>query len=479
MWRVEPSGGTLFLSLGARHVEAAVQVRGRWLGDSAVAFAIDPGPARDPVVAVLTHALSQVSAALQQWRETPRTDTVVLRELRVLVADCWLTWATLPWSESLADPATADAYVRAQLAAGGTPCDAADAVCVDDAAYGQPRAVARFPAGVTDDLERFAAGLGVALRSVCPLSVAAWTVAPRGGTPALAVLDEGLTAVVQGGRRLGEVIVRGPLSEVVEGDAPMRALQGLWNRLRARDPQFAALPGLAVLDLAQVVGHASLSEAALPDAALPAGLQCVTWPAQPLGAPSSRRLQLAALFASSTASRPSGLDAVAAAEARPWLRWAAAAAAAAALLGVAQAWQLARQVQATQAEWTALREAPAPVVRHAPWSREDLARVQAVNTAVRELNLPISALLAALQPPGDLRVAVLGVDVASGAPVVAGGSSSVKISAQARSGADMARYVAYVAQRRPFGSAYLVRHEIATEAPDRPYRFTVEAQWKD
>jgi hypothetical protein len=71
------------------------------------------------------------------------------------------------------------------------------------------------------------------------------------------------------------------------------------------------------------------------------------------------------------------------------------------------------------------------------------------------------------------------VDVASGAPVVAGGSSSVKISAQARSGADMARYVAYVAQRRPFGSAYLVRHEIATEAPDRPYRFTVEAQWKD
>ena len=50
---------------------------------------------------------------------------------------------------------------------------------------------------------------------------------------------------------------------------------------------------------------------------------------------------------------------------------------------------------------------------------------------------------------------------------------------QARSGADMARYVAYVAQRRPFGSAYLVRHEIAAEAPDRPYRFTVEAQWKD
>lgn len=474
MWRAEQSGGTLFVSLGARRVEAAVQVRGRWLGDSAMTFAIDPGAASESAAAVLTQALAPLGHALQHWREMPRTDGVVLRELRVLVADGWLTWATLPWSDGLADSATADAYVRAQLAAGGTPCDAADAVCVDDAAYGRPRAVARFPVGVMDALARFAASLGVALRSVCPLSVAAWTAAPRGGTFALAVLDEGLTAVVQGGRRIGEVIVRGPLGEVAEGDAPVRALQGLWNRLRARDPQFAALPCLAVLDLAQVTGNA-----AFPDAALPTGLQHLKWPAQPLGAPPSRRLQLAALFASRTASRPSGLDAMPAAGARPWLRWAAAAAVAAALLGVAQAWQLARQVQATQVEWTALREAPAPVVRHAPWSREDLARVQAVNTAVRELNLPISALLAALQPPGDLRVAVLGVDVASGAPAVAGGPSSVKISAQARSGADMARYVAYVAQRRPFGSAYLVRHEIATEASDRPYRFTVEAQWKD
>ena len=479
MWRAEQSRGTLFVSLGARRVEAAVQVRGRWLGDSAVAFAIEPGAACDPVVAALTQALSQalvqVSDALQHWCEMPRTDGVVLRELRVLVADCWLTWATLPWSDGLADSATADTYVRAQLAAGGTPCDATDAVRVDDAAYGQPRVVARFPAGVMDALSRFAAGLGLALRSVCPLSVAAWTAAPRGGSRvALAVLDEGLTAVVQGGRRIGEVIVRGPLSEVAEGDAPVRALQGLWNRLRARDPQFAALPGLAVLDLAQVVGYA-----ALPDAALPTGLQRVKWPTQPPGAPPSRRLQLAALCASRTASHTSGLDAVPAAGSPPWLRWAAAAAVTAALLGGAQAWRVARQAQATQAEWAALREIPAPVVRQVPWSREDLARVQAVNAAVRELNLPISALLAALQPPGDLRVAVLGVDVASGAPVVAGGSSSVKISAQARSGADMARYVAYVAQRRPFGSAYLVRHEIATEAPDRPYRFTVEAQWKD
>jgi hypothetical protein len=101
-----------------------------------------------------------------------------------------------------------------------------------------------------------------------------------------------------------------------------------------------------------------------------------------------------------------------------------------------------------------------------------------VNAAVRELNLPISALLAALQPPADLRVAVLGVDVTSGAQAAAG-TSSVKISAQARAGADMARYVAYVAQRRPFDSAYLVRHEIAGDAPDRPYRFTVEAAWKE
>jgi len=278
------------------------------------------------------------------------------------------------------------------------------------------------------------------------------------------VLDEGCTTVVHGGRRIGEVVVRGQVTDLAEGRPPMHALQGLWNRLRARDAQLAIVPGPWVLDLA----------ALLQDEALPADLRALQWPAPPQGLPP--RLQLAAL----DASGHSGLDAAPAAVESPrWLRWAAAASLAAALLGGIEAWQLARQAQAAEAEWAALREAPAPVLRQASWSREDLARAAAVNAAVRELNLPISALLAALQPPADLHVAVLGVDVASGAPAEAGGSSRVKITAQAPSGVDMAHYVAYVAQRRPFDGAYLVRHEIAMEVPERPWRFMVEASWKD
>lgn len=461
MSRDSSGAGALFVSLGAQRVEAAAQARGRWVEGSTVTLAIDPpsGPGRQAATLALAHAVSQAGEALRRRPEAP-----ALRELHVRVADCWLTWATVPWSDDLADPATANPALRAHLAGTGCPCDDGDALCVDDAAYGQPRVMVRFPAAVLEAVSRLAAGLGLPLRSLRPLGVSAWAAMPRGGVRALVMLEEGCTAVLQGGRRIGEVLVRGQVTDLAEGRAPVHALQGLWNRLRARDAQLAAVPRLWVLDLAAI----------LQGEALPEGLQALEWPAPPHGL--SPRLHLAAL----DASRHHGLDAVPAAVASPrWLRWAAAASVAAALLGGLEAWQLARQAQAAQAEWVALREAPAPVLRQAPWSREDLARVAAVNAAVRELNLPISALLAALQPPADLRVAVLGVDVASGTPAEAGGASRVKISAQAVSGADMARYVAYVARRRPFDGAYLVRHEIAMEVPERPWRFTVEASWKD
>ena len=102
-----------------------------------------------------------------------------------------------------------------------------------------------------------------------------------------------------------------------------------------------------------------------------------------------------------------------------------------------------------------------------------------MSTAIRELNLPISAILHALQPPQDIRVAVLGLETTNASSGAAGQPTSVKIMAEARTGADMARYVAFVAERKPFIAAYLTQHEINTSVPEQPYRFTVEALWNE
>jgi hypothetical protein len=114
------------------------------------------------------------------------------------------------------------------------------------------------------------------------------------------------------------------------------------------------------------------------------------------------------------------------------------------------------------------------------WSRAEMAQVQAVNAAIRELNLPISSILRALEPPRDIRVAVLSVETAVDTSVgTSSKTSSVKIFAEARSGAEMARYVSFVAERKPFTGAYLTRHEIDETSAERPYRFTVEAVWSE
>lgn len=77
----------------------------------------------------------------------------------------------------------------------------------------------------------------------------------------------------------------------------------------------------------------------------------------------------------------------------------------------------------------------------------------------------------------DLRVAVLSLTTT---PATSSSQASrVKIVAEARTGADMARYVAFLAERKPFTGAYLSEHEIDENAPERPYRFTLEAEWTD
>jgi hypothetical protein len=438
----------LLLLVGARQLECAVLEHGakrRWREESAVTQAIAAGG--DPLAALCgaLHALPAQSG---------------VQELRVLVAENWLAAVTLPWSDAMRDGRAAPGQARARLAASGFAAQTADVVRIDDAPFGVPRLALAYPAALMTALEQLAARSGVRLASVLPLALAGWEAAqrqPGAAQPAvLAQAGAGMLAIARaGGRRLQELTVR-----VDAGSgAPQYELQQLWQRQCLRDPQLAALGRPALLDLS---GAQPLDSAWADAIELPA----------PQG-DAGPGLALAA----ASGARRSSLDAIQSGRPLTHPQWVALGGAV--LLACAALGHGFNAGASAQALHAAL-DAPLPV-RTAPpapaWSPAETARVGAVNVAIRELNLPFDALLRALAPAPDLQVAVLSVTTAAGSSAAAG--SSVKIVAEARTRADMARYAAFVGERKPFTGAYLVEHELDETSPERPYRFTLEAMWKD
>lgn len=441
------AGGVLHVVIAARQVLAAAHGRDGWhmLRSIEIAATHEDGYPLDPMVDALAQLHQAAPAGLQ--------------EVRVLVADNWLAATTLPWSSDLHSPATAEAYARTSLAAAGCEVDTRDTVRIDDASYGAVRLVVAYPDVLLAALLVLAQACNAPLCSVRPLSTCAWASPLRGSAGAIGLCDDGLAMVIVGGRRITEVHVRQATSA---GDDPLQALQRLWQRLRLREPALAAIGRLpAVVLCADTSGASDLALLASPSLATDAQIPVV--------------LQLG----QTKVAAADALDAMAGTQptrARHWLPAAVAGIAACAMSMLA--WQSVVEVKEARSELAvAQRAARPPALPSAAWTREELTRVRAVNQAVRELNLPIGALLAALQPPRDVQVSVLGVEVGAAA---ADGASALRIAADAQGAIDMTRYVAYVAARRPLQSAYLLRHEVADKTPqERRYRFTVEATWTD
>lgn len=123
------------------------------------------------------------------------------------------------------------------------------------------------------------------------------------------------------------------------------------------------------------------------------------------------------------------------------------------------------------------RPALAPAQQH----ELDL-QVKAVAEAVRQLNLPVTRLIKAVVAPADVRVALLALDL-NGQPPQDGAdtatpSGALKITAEAETAQDMINYLAFLNQQPMFRSVYLIKHEMAAGAGERPYHFQLEAQWR-
>jgi hypothetical protein len=239
-----------------------------------------------------------------------------------------------------------------------------------------------------------------------------------------------------------------------------------WSRYRLQHPDVTDVPRLPVLDLrraAEPVGSDGAVQAKAP--------------LEPVGLPLDAAMPdpgLRLLAAMAKAPR-SAVDAVQAPGRARWPLLAAAGLLALFSAGLLlDTWQQKQDLANVQASAQALRPKAQTATAPLDWTRDERAQVVIINDAIARLNLPMDVLLDALKPPKDIKVSLLSVDIQ---PALPDGRAVSAIQAQAQSGQDMARYVAFVAHHAPFSAAYLKQHEVLDNEPLRPYRFQMEAVW--
>lgn len=484
MWSAE-SGGLarsdkrrLLLVLRADALDVGWAVDGgNWHSQG---LALAAAAADQPPINTLQQALLQLQAQLTR----PGSGLAgVGRALTVLVAAPWLGRAALPWSDRLLDPASALAEARSALAARGFMLAADDLLRLDAApALGRPRTALRVPEQLLPALLGFAQALGARLVSVQSLNAvaAAWAAqrADSGRPGLVAVLGGGVLQLLPAdgtAAAVGHEMALQVDADLAAADLA-KAVAGLWQRAALRFPALAAIRQLPLLCL----------DRPAPDAALAAPLQGLAWPGD-----GQDRADLDRALLHHAVARPT-LDALAADGVRRLPgRIAALAGALCLLVAGGLAWSAAQRQAEVDASQSAAR-IPAPTAPPALLSRVELAELRAVNAVVRQINLPLPALLRMLQPPRDIQVTLLGLDLAAdggaddsgGArPVHAsatgsGTTGNLKLAVEAMAGNDMTRYLAFLASRDGVLSAQLLRHEADPARPDAPIRFQVELAWR-
>ena len=99
-------------------------------------------------------------------------------------------------------------------------------------------------------------------------------------------------------------------------------------------------------------------------------------------------------------------------------------------------------------------------------------RVRAINRAIARLNLPWVPLFAAVEAAKPETVALLSLEPDAG-------KRMLKIVAETRKSADMLAFVDRLAKRAEFVNVTLQKHEISDQDVNRPYRFQLEARWRE
>lgn len=491
MWWVERVGGRAALlvllqvdtlSLGWLAPASGTQPA-RW---RSVQVSISAGPAPiPPGDALITgagrhQALGEACrAAASQLAQMPAAEALPTGlRMVVLAAPPWLNEVVMPWSDSLLRAGTAQDQARAELLAQGWTPGADDELRIDPRpGLGQARAVLHLPAGLTRELQALAQALGLrwlGLQSLIAVA-ARWAArqplaAGQSASPWIGLWSDGLLRLVSrdgtpalvGAEWMDDALPAGPAA-----DAPALRVARLWRRACLRYPalQATALPPLLCLDAAPGL---TASGTGPP-------LHWVRWP----GAGQDRTALDRALMHEALRTVATALPLAA-----PSVGRVRRLAMAGCLIGaIGLGWQAVRYRQSAPASGL-----PAPLATVAevePPGKAELAELRAVNAAVGRINLALLPLLRALQPPPDIQVALLGLDLLSAAAPVeqadapAGPAAApVKLDVEARAAPDMTRYLAYLDSRPGFTGVQLTRHEPGIAGPATGYRFHVEMSWQ-
>jgi len=96
----------------------------------------------------------------------------------------------------------------------------------------------------------------------------------------------------------------------------------------------------------------------------------------------------------------------------------------------------------------------------------------AINQAITQLNLPWRALFGILETTKPATIAILSMEPD-------GKKQSLKLHAEAKTPDDMIGFVDLLKQQPIFADVLLQKHEINDQDPNRPYRFTLDARWRN
>lgn len=396
----------------------------------------------------------------------------------VLAAPPWLNEVVMPWTDALLRAGPAQDQARAQLLAHGWTPGIDDELRIDPRpGLGRARAVLHLPVWLPQELQALAQTLGLrwwGLQSLVAVA-ARWAArqplaAGQAASPWVGLWSDGLLRLVSrdgtpalvGAEWVDDALPTGPVP-----DPPALRVARLWRRACLRYPglQAGVLPPLLSLDAAPAAPAAGSSPA----------LHWVRWPAPGQDRTALDRALLQEALRYKAAALPP-----AAPSALLWRRLAVAGSLVGALgLG----WQAVQYHRAVPA--AGLPAPPVSVAAAEPPGKAELAELRVVNAAVGRINLALLPLLRALQPPPDIHVALLGLDLAPARAGVAEtdalagpAATPVKLDIEARAAPDMTRYLAYLGSRPGLAGVQLMRHEPGTAGPASGYRFHVEMSWQ-
>jgi hypothetical protein len=380
------------------------------------------------------------------------------RRVRACISDHWLAVDCLPWSQAILKRYQAHRQARQHFQAIGFSLAPEDVVELDDAPRGQPRMAVAYPARFMLALDALAAALDARLESVLPMSVLAWRWGDAGHRDGalLAVIEDQAMLLLQGRRRIEGLIGRrlpGDGADVVDRSA---VLDQLWRRQTLRYPGWD--------------GAASMKLLALSDESRRGGWDAAPWVRLP---PGRHQEDVAAAGLGLLASAHDGattLNPIRPRKHRAWLLLAALLALSAVWAGQGLSAKSARHELTMTAQADGMPGRDQGVRPPAPLEAK---RLQAVNTAIAQLNMPVGRLFQALQPPKDIEVKVLSFKVGA-----TGSARAATIMAESTSSDDMVRYADFLAASVPFTAAHLKQHTWVDDPAGRLYRFTVEASWQ-